>query len=212
MGIALNTGEVIVGNIGSQKHIKYGVVGSHVNLTARIESNTVGGQVLISGTTLELAGADVQVGEKQLIVAKGFPEPIPAYEVKGIGGAYNLELEEVDLGLVDARGAARGPLPRDEGQERGGRRAARPARDAVGAGRHAGRRGGGSRRSRTSSSAWSTRPGSWSTAISTPRCWPTGEPTRLRFTAVPPPVERFIAARLAPSTAERSSELAERGG
>ena len=47
MGIALNTGEVIVGNIGSQKHIKYGVVGSHVNLTARIESNTVGGQVLI---------------------------------------------------------------------------------------------------------------------------------------------------------------------
>lgn len=101
MGIALNTGEVIVGNIGSQKHIKYGVVGSHVNLTARIESNTVGGQVLISGTTLELAGPDVKVGEKQMIVAKGFPEPIPAYEVKGIGGEYNLELEELDLGLVE---------------------------------------------------------------------------------------------------------------
>lgn len=101
MGIALNTGEVIVGNIGSQKHIKYGVVGSHVNLTARIESNTVGGQVLISGTTLELAGSDVKVGEKQMIVAKGFPEPIPAFEVKGIGGEYNLEIEEVDLGLLD---------------------------------------------------------------------------------------------------------------
>src|SRR5262249_47982148 len=55
MGIALNTGEVIVGNIGSQKHIKYGVVGSHVNLTARIESNTAGGQILISQTTLDLA-------------------------------------------------------------------------------------------------------------------------------------------------------------
>jgi adenylate cyclase len=101
MGIAINTGEVIVGNIGSQKHVKYGVVGSHVNLTARIESNTVGGQVLISGTTLDLAGPDVTTGEKQMIVAKGFPDPIPAFEIKGIGGEYNLEIEEVDLGLVD---------------------------------------------------------------------------------------------------------------
>lgn len=99
MGIALNTGEVIVGNIGSQKHIKYGVVGSHVNLTARIESNTVGGQVLISGTTLELAGDQIAVGEKQSIVAKGFPEPIPAFEIKGIGGEYALTVPEIDLEL-----------------------------------------------------------------------------------------------------------------
>jgi adenylate cyclase len=99
MGIAINTGEVIVGNIGSQKHVKYGVVGSHVNLTARIESNTVGGQVLISGSTLDLAGPDVTTGEKQMIVAKGFPEPIPAHELKAIGAPYNLALEEIDLGL-----------------------------------------------------------------------------------------------------------------
>lgn len=100
MGIAINTGEVIVGNIGSQKHVKYGVVGSHVNLTARIESNTVGGQVLISGSTLDLAGPDVTTGEKQMIVAKGFPEPIPAHELKAIGAPYNLKLDEIDLGLV----------------------------------------------------------------------------------------------------------------
>ena len=55
------------------------MVGSHVTLTARIESNTVGGQVLIAGTTLDLAGPDVKVGARQLIVAKGFPEPIPAF-------------------------------------------------------------------------------------------------------------------------------------
>jgi len=103
MGIALNTGEVIVGNIGSQKHIKYGVVGSHVNLTARIESNTVGGQVLISAETLALAGPDVKVGEKQMIVAKGFPEPIAAYDIQGIGGEYGLFLEAVDLELVDVK-------------------------------------------------------------------------------------------------------------
>jgi class 3 adenylate cyclase len=99
MGIGLNTGDVIVGNIGSQKHIKYGVVGSHVNLTGRIESNTVGGQVLISGTTLEAAGPDISHSAPQLISAKGFAEPIPTYDIKGIGGEYKLFLEEIDLAL-----------------------------------------------------------------------------------------------------------------
>ena len=107
MGIAVNTGEVIVGNIGSQKHIKYGVVGSHVNLTARIESNTVGGQVLISGSTLELAGDHIEIGEKQLIVAKGFPEPIAAYEIKGVGGEHQLRVPEVDLELAAPAEAVR---------------------------------------------------------------------------------------------------------
>ena len=99
MGIGLNTGDVIVGNIGSQKHIKYGVVGSHVNLTGRIESNTVGGQLLISGATLEAAGPDISHGAPQMISAKGFADPIATYDIKGIGGKYNLFLEEVDLGL-----------------------------------------------------------------------------------------------------------------
>ena len=38
MGIAVHTGDVVVGNIGSVKRAKYGAVGSHVNLTARSES------------------------------------------------------------------------------------------------------------------------------------------------------------------------------
>ena len=45
LGIGLNTGEVVMGNIGSKKRIKYAVVGRAVNLTARIESYTVGGQI-----------------------------------------------------------------------------------------------------------------------------------------------------------------------
>jgi PAS domain S-box-containing protein len=44
MGIGLHTGQVIVGNIGSAERLKYGVVGSHVNLTSRIQSFTVGGR------------------------------------------------------------------------------------------------------------------------------------------------------------------------
>jgi class 3 adenylate cyclase len=44
MGIALHTGEVVVGNIGSTRRSKYAAVGQPVNLTARIESFTVGGR------------------------------------------------------------------------------------------------------------------------------------------------------------------------
>ena len=51
MGIGIDTGQVVVGNIGSPARMKYGVVGSHVNLTSRIQSYTTGGQILISETT-----------------------------------------------------------------------------------------------------------------------------------------------------------------
>ena len=51
MGIGINTGQVVVGNIGSENERNTGVVGSHVNLTSRIESYTLGGQVFISNST-----------------------------------------------------------------------------------------------------------------------------------------------------------------
>ena len=61
MGIGVYMGEVVVGNIGSQKRMKYGAVGSHVNLASRIKSCTVGGQILISEATLQEAGPIVRV-------------------------------------------------------------------------------------------------------------------------------------------------------
>lgn len=100
MGIAVNTGPVVVGNIGSAKRTKYGVVGSHVNLTGRIESFTVGGQILISEHTLEAAGAGVQVGREMTIQAKGFKEPIKVFELTGIGGEYGLFLSERRYSIV----------------------------------------------------------------------------------------------------------------
>jgi len=86
MGIALHTGEVVVGNIGSQKRAKYGVVGTTVNLTARIESYTVGGQVLISDDTRQAAGADVRVAGQMVVRAKGAREPLVAWELEGLAG------------------------------------------------------------------------------------------------------------------------------
>jgi class 3 adenylate cyclase/CheY-like chemotaxis protein len=92
MGIALHTGEVVVGNIGSQKRAKYGVVGTTVNLTSRIETYTVGGQVLLSEATLRAAGSAVSVAGQMAVRAKGAREPIVAYDLRGIGAPWNVFL------------------------------------------------------------------------------------------------------------------------
>jgi class 3 adenylate cyclase len=94
MGIGVNTGEVVVGNIGSYKRAKYGLVGADVNLTARIASYTVGGQILISEATRQEAGPEVTIDEQIEVEAKGIEQPISLYDVRGIGGAYGLLLPE----------------------------------------------------------------------------------------------------------------------
>ncbi len=81
MGIGVNTGDVITGNIGSEKRSKYGVVGHHVNLTARIESHTEGGEILISDSTLQLLEIPVQLGRQQQATVKGIKEPVTMHQV-----------------------------------------------------------------------------------------------------------------------------------
>ncbi|MFB2833824.1 CHASE2 domain-containing protein [Floridanema evergladense] len=94
MGIGINTGEVVVGNIGSAKRAKYGVVGHHVNLTARIESYTVGGQILISESTFKEAAKIVKIDAEMNVQPRGSTNPISIYEVGGIEGKYNLDLRK----------------------------------------------------------------------------------------------------------------------
>jgi adenylate cyclase len=100
MGIGVHTGEVVVGNIGSHKRTKYGVVGSHVNLTFRIQSYTIGGQILISEATRQEVEPLVKISRQMEVEAKGIAEPIALYELRGIGGAYDLFLPEREEALV----------------------------------------------------------------------------------------------------------------
>ena len=85
MGIGVHTGDVIVGNIGSEKRTKYGVTGRNVNLCGRIESFTVGGQVLVSETTKKEITLPLSLDGEQQIKPKGADEPITVYAVDGIG-------------------------------------------------------------------------------------------------------------------------------
>lgn len=97
MGIGIHTGEVVVGNIGSEQRTKYGIVGSPVNLTYRIESYTKGGQILISQETLDAAGSYIQVCGRQQVQPKGISQPITIYEVDGVGGRYSLFLPRTPI-------------------------------------------------------------------------------------------------------------------
>jgi adenylate cyclase len=92
MGIGINFGEVVVGNIGSQRRVKYGVVGRNVNVAARIEQCTVGGQILVSESTRARCGDLLRIDGQMELRAKGVEKPMDVYEVGGIGGDYGLFL------------------------------------------------------------------------------------------------------------------------
>ncbi len=101
-GIGINTGMVVVGNIGSMKRMKYGCVGRNVNLTARIESYTVGGQTYISESTLKACGDILRVDDQLEVMPKGVKEPIVIYEIGGVGGKFNIQLpKKKALELLD---------------------------------------------------------------------------------------------------------------
>ncbi len=92
LGIGINTGEVVMGNIGSKKRIKYAVVGRAVNLTARIESYTVGGQIFISESTLDECGDILRIDSAMQVMPKGVKKPLAIHAVGGIGGNFQLFL------------------------------------------------------------------------------------------------------------------------
>jgi adenylate cyclase len=83
--IALNTGSVIAGNIGSEQRAKYGCVGHAMNVTSRIETHTMPNEILISGATrAQLPDHLFELGEPREMVAKGIEESILVYPVVGL--------------------------------------------------------------------------------------------------------------------------------
>jgi sigma-B regulation protein RsbU (phosphoserine phosphatase) len=81
MGIGINSGELVVGNIGCEKRKKYGAVGAAINVAFRIQALSKGGVILVSE---EVAGGvrdKVHLGPGTRMALKGFETPFTVYEV-----------------------------------------------------------------------------------------------------------------------------------
>ena len=96
MGIGINTGEVVAGNIGSQKRLKYDFIGHNVNIAARIEAYSIGGQILISQQTLQACELKLTIASQMQVVAKGIKKPILIYDIIGVDDDDSLRLVPYD--------------------------------------------------------------------------------------------------------------------
>ncbi len=82
VGIGVHTGEATVGYIGSERRSEYTAIGDTVNLAARLQSNSLGGQILISEATARAARVTYQLLGREPITVKNRVQPVPLYEVK----------------------------------------------------------------------------------------------------------------------------------
>ncbi len=83
--IGINSGKVILGNLGSEKHrLEYAMIGDNVNIGQRLESSAPKQGCMISASTYELVSEFVEVGQMQEIEVKGKKEKVKAYILEGI--------------------------------------------------------------------------------------------------------------------------------
>src|SRR5262249_44276574 len=83
IGIGINTGEMIVGNMGSTVHFDYTVIGDEVNLSARLETLTrqYDAHIIVSEATFQEIKDHVQAKELGEVNVKGRAKPVRIYSL-----------------------------------------------------------------------------------------------------------------------------------
>ncbi|MDY6863558.1 MAG: adenylate/guanylate cyclase domain-containing protein [Thermodesulfobacteriota bacterium] len=84
LGLGLSTGEVIFGNVGSEKVMNYTIIGDTVNIAQRLEEKALRGQILISDYTYQRVKDRVLVEKLPPKSLKGKKAPLMSYVLKGI--------------------------------------------------------------------------------------------------------------------------------
>jgi class 3 adenylate cyclase len=82
IGVGVNTGFMTVGNIGSDMHMDYTVIGNQVNVAARLESLAKPGQILVSQRTYSRVSDIVDAEEMGEVKVKGIHTPVITYNIK----------------------------------------------------------------------------------------------------------------------------------
>ena len=81
MRVGVNTGLVVVGNIGDDLHMEYQAIGDAVNLAARLQSLAHPGKVVISDSTYHVQSQYIECTDLGLVLVKGKSEPVHIYQV-----------------------------------------------------------------------------------------------------------------------------------
>jgi adenylate cyclase len=84
VGMGLNTGEVVMGNLGSADRLNYTVIGDNVNTAARLYNVAKGGQIIISEPTYEEVKDRFVVNELAPVLVKGKALALRNFEVVGL--------------------------------------------------------------------------------------------------------------------------------
>jgi hypothetical protein len=84
MRIGINTGPVVIGDIGSDLHVEYLALGDAVNIAARLQSAAQPGKVLLSQDSAHLVNTEFELKDLGEITAKGKAEPLQVFQVEGV--------------------------------------------------------------------------------------------------------------------------------
>jgi len=81
VGMGINTGDVVMGNLGASSRMNYTVIGDNVNLAARLYNVAKAGEIIISDYTYQEVKDIVVAEEREPVMVKGKKDPIRIYNI-----------------------------------------------------------------------------------------------------------------------------------
>lgn len=107
LGVGLNHGPVLIGNIGSEDHLDYSAIGETVNLAARLCGSARPMSIIVAQSVADAAGGDATLSftDPQSISVRGIDEPVAVYSLeRGAGTHLRTAQPGYTSGNFDRRG------------------------------------------------------------------------------------------------------------